>query len=319
MARHRRSERWAQIATAVGVAVVVVAALAVGARAKTHIRQTLHATAHAPRASGVAQLMMKTGSKGNFTIKVRGLPGGKVFDVVVNNVKVGTLVTGVRGRGTAKFSTSPKGRVADLGFDPQGADIAVRDDETGDDDLMGDMTDDHPDSAIGCCLGNKDDDGEVECEDLTAAECSAEGGTATTATSCLPNPCGSQPPPTPVVCCLAHSASGAFLDDDPEVECEDDVSQAECATQGGMVVQATSCDPNPCQPAPPPNLVICCVSQGDQGDQEGDQGEDVPRTEPPQCARLTASDCSDEGGTVSSAASCMPNPCVASPCGAFLD
>jgi len=56
-------------------------------------------------------------------------------------------------------------------------------------------------------------------------------------------PCPSQPPPTPVVCCIAHSAAGAFVDDDPEVECEDDVSSAECAAQGGMVVHATSCDP----------------------------------------------------------------------------
>jgi len=253
---------------------------------------------------------------------VRRLPGGKLFDVVVNHVKVGTLVTGAGGQGIAKFSTSPRGHIAALGFDPQGAQIAVRDDETGDDDLEGDMSDDHPQSAIGCCLGDRGDDGgdgEVECENLTAAECSAEQGTPTTATSCLPNPCSTQPPPTPVVCCRAQSATGAFLDDDPEVECEDDVSQAECATQGGMVVQATSCDPNPCQPTPPPNLVICCVSRGDQGDQEGDQGEDVSPTEPPQCERLTASDCSDEGGTVSSATSCMPNPCVASPCGAFLD
>jgi hypothetical protein len=372
MTRHRRSERWAQVGTAAGLTTVVVAALAVNAPAKTHIRLTLTATPHAPGASGVAKLTLRTGPKGRLIVKARHLSGGKSFDVVVNKVKIGTLVTGKSGSGTAKFSTSPSGRAKVLGVDPQGAQIAVRDRETGDDDLEGNMPDDHPGSAIGCCLGNQDDDDDpngecenltaaeclseggtpttatsclpnpcgnqplpatvacclthsatgafvdddpnVECEDLTAADCRAQGGRATTATGCVPNPCESQPPPTTVVCCLAHSAIGAFVDDDPEVECEDDVSQAECATEGGMVVQATSCDPNPCQPVSPPNLVICCVSQGDQGEHEGE-----PQTESPECEHITADECRASGGTVSSAASCVPDPCVASPSGAFLN
>src|SRR5262249_62064919 len=110
-------------------------------------------------------------------------------------------------------------------------------------------------------------------------------------------------PPTPVVCCIAESAAGAFVDDHPEVECEDDVSSAECAAEGGMVVHATSCDPNPCQPTPPPNRVICCVSQGDQGQQQGQ-----PQTEPSECERITAAEGTAEGETVSTAAATKPEP-----------
>jgi hypothetical protein len=175
---------------------------------------------------------------------------------------------------------------AALGFDPQGEHIAIRDEETGDDDLDTDMPDDNPDSAIGCCVG-------TECEDETAAECTASGGTPTPSGGCLPDPCNGNPPPATVVCCRTTSAGGAFVDDDPENECEDDVSSAECAAQGGMVVQATSCEPNPCQPTPPPNLVICCVSDGGESE----------------CEHITADECTTAGGTVNSATSCDPDPC----------
>src|SRR5262249_17874247 len=116
------------------VAALIVAG-AVGALAKTKIRQTLTATAHAPGASGVARLLLRTPTTGKFTIKARRLPGGKTFDVVVNKVKVGTLTTSASGNGTAKFSAPAAGHAAALGFDPQGAQLAIRDEETGDDDL----------------------------------------------------------------------------------------------------------------------------------------------------------------------------------------
>ena len=271
-------------------------ALAGSASAKVNIKQTLTGTVHAPRGTGQARLFLKTGSSGKFSVKARHLPAGKTFDVVVNKIKIGTLTTGPAGNGTAKFSTSPKGRVSMLGTDPQGGEVEVRDDQ-GDDVLDGEMPDDNPDSAIGCCLGSQED-GETECEDMTAADCMAKGGTPTTATDCMPDPCGN-PPPTGTVCCSATNATGASEDDDPEVECEEDV--AACT---GTIVQATSCDSNPCQPTPPPDLVICCVSQGDQGEQEGE-----PQTEPPECEHITAGDCMTAGGTVSTATSCDPDPC----------
>jgi hypothetical protein len=285
--------KWSHWTTVAVLAGAVIAAMVASATAKTKIRQTLHATAHAPNASGLAKLALRTGSSGKFTIKARHLPRGKSFDIVVNKVKVGTLVTGPGGSGVARFSTSPKGRATMLGFDPKGAQIAIRD-EGGDDDLEGNIPDDNPDSAMGCCLGEHDD-GEAECEDMTATECAGHGGTPTTAAGCLPNPCGTNPPPTTVVCCRGSSAGGAFVDDDPEVECEDDVSQSECAHEGGIVVQASSCDPNPCQPAPPPDLVICCVPDGDEAE----------------CEHLTRDHCTGANGTVSTATSCDPDPCGA--------
>jgi hypothetical protein len=300
------------VAVAAGLIALVVMVLAVTAPARTHVRVRLSGTVHAPGASGAAKLAMQPGSHGKFTIKARHLPGGKSFDVIVNGVRVGTLVTGGRGKGTARFTTAPKGSAAILGFDPRGAQIVVRNGETGDDDLEGNMPDDQPGSAIGCCLGDRDDDDdrEVECRELTATACAQKGGTATTATGCLPNPCESQPPTT-VVCCLAHSESGAFVDDDPEVECEDDVSQAKCAARGGTVVQATSCEPNPCQPVPPPNLVVCCVSENDQGnqDEQGDQDEQGGESQHAECEHITADRCTAAGGTVSTATSCDPDPC----------
>ena len=283
-----------------GMLAAVIIALPVHAGAKTRIIQPLLATTHAPGASGTAKLIMKSASNGRFSVKGRHLAAGKSFDVVVNNVKVGTLSTGPGGGGIARFSTSPKGRNALLGFDPRGARIEVRESDSGDDDLDSDMPDNQPDSAVACCLGEhdgNDDDqgdeqGQTECEDdMTAAECQAQGGTPMTSTSCLPNPCATTPPPPSTVCCIAHSATGAFVDDDAEVECEDDAT--ECAAHGGTVVQATSCDPNPCQPAPPPDLVICCVP--DDGESE--------------CERVTADHCTTAGGTTSTATSCDADPC----------
>ncbi|HLY39023.1 MAG TPA: hypothetical protein VKU61_13355 [Candidatus Binatia bacterium] len=289
--------RWIVAAALAGS---IVSALPGDASARTRIVQALSPTAHAPGARGTAKLVMPSGSKGRFSIKARHLAGDTSFDVVVNKVKVGTLATGPGGSGIARFSTSPRGRSAMLGFDPRGAEIEVRDADSGDDDLDTDMPDDHPDSAIGCCLGENDDDqgdeegdhGETECHELTAAECGAKGGTATTATSCLPNPCGQNPPPSTTVCCLAHDGEGESDDDDPEVECEH-LSSSDCAAGNGTTVQATSCDPNPCLPVPPPQLVICCVP--DDGESE--------------CERLTPDHCTAAKGTASTATSCDPDPC----------
>jgi hypothetical protein len=260
--------------------------MAVGAEAKTKIVQRLTPTAHAPDASGVAKLVLRKPTAGTFTVKVRRLPGGKSFDVVVNKVKVGTLRTAASGNATVNFSTA--GHAAALGFDPRGAQVAIREQDTGDDDLEAGMPDNKPDSALGCCLG-------AECEDEVAADCIAHGGTPTAAGGCLPDPCNGNPPPTTVVCCRT-TGTGSSIDDDPQTECEDSLSSAECAAQGGMEVQGTSCDPNPCQPTPPPNLVICCVPDGNES----------------QCERITLDACTAAGGTANASSSCDPDPCGSS-------
>ena len=286
MTSRERPERPIRSGVIAALVAAAIALAATNAMAKTKIRQAMSPTAHAPRASGVARLVLHTPTTGKFTVKARRLPGGKTFDVVVNGVKVGTLTTGPKGTGTAKFTTSGARHAATLGFDPQGAPLAIRDEDTGDDDLETDMPDDNPDSAIGCCLGS-------ECEEETAAECTAHGGTPTGAGGCLPDPCSSNPPSSKAVCCDTMD-SGASVDDDPEVECEDDTSEADCAARGGMIVEASSCDPNPCQPTPPPQLVICCVPDG--GGSE--------------CEHVTPDHCTAAGGTVNPATSCDPDPCA---------
>jgi hypothetical protein len=264
--------------------------LAVSAAARTKapksiaLTQKLTATSNAPGASGTASAFLKRGYRGRFSIKAKHLRGGASFDVVVNGVKVGDLVTGARGGGGARFNTSPKPRTGRLGFDPRGAHVAVREHDTGMDHLECDMPGGSPDSAIGCCVGErnvKSGDSGVTCELRTADACTARGGRPTTATTCLPDPCGGNPPPATVVCCRSSSAAGAVIDDDPAVECEEDLSESECADHGGMVVDASSCEPNPCQPVPPPDMVVCCVPDDDGSD----------------CEHVTSQHCSDAGGT----------------------
>jgi hypothetical protein len=180
-----------------------------------------------------------------------------------------------------------------LGTDPSGQTIAVRDDQ-GDDDLEGDMPDDNQGGTdVACCVPG---DNESECEEETAADCTAAGGTAPGASSCIPNPCRSTGGGSTVVCCIANSAAGAFVDDDPELECEDGGSAADCAQAGGTVVQATSCDPNPCAPVPPPQIVVCCVTDGEESE----------------CEEVTPDHCTAAGWTVSSATACDPDPCTTS-------
>ena len=137
-----------------------------------------------------------------------------------------------------------------------------------------------------CCIP---DDSGPECEDRTADECAAQGGTVVAgATSCLPNPCDGAPPVgQDIVCCLP---------DDSGAECEDR-TQAECLAGGGVVVNATSCDPNPCAAIPPadPDVVCCLPDNGGDGT--------------PECEDLTADACVAAGGTVSDATSCTPDPC----------
>src|SRR5215468_215588 len=114
-------------AVAFGAAVGVLGAMAVAKTGGVNITRKLTATGHAPGARGIAKLRLKSGSSGTFSVRAKHLPGGQTFDVVVNKVKVGTLMTSPRGGGIAKFSTAPHGRTAMLGFQPQGAMVAVRD------------------------------------------------------------------------------------------------------------------------------------------------------------------------------------------------
>ena len=272
-------------------AVVALCGAAGTAMAQVRVKQSLTATAHAPRARGRATLALRTGTKGDLTVVARHLAPRKSYDVIVRHVKVATLTTGASGSGRVRLSTDPRGHDALLGVDPRGDQIEVRDGQTGDDDLVGDIPNDSKDPNAGaCCVSGSE---HSECEDRTSAACTAAGGTPSTATSCLPDPCGSTPPPSGgAVCCISHSATGAFLDDSPEMECED-ISESDCATAGGTAVQATSCDAHPCAPVPPPQVVVCCATSGNEQE----------------CEELTPEHCTALAGTPSSAAGCDPDPC----------
>lgn len=269
------------------VAAMLVAASVGTAQASSNkVKTELTATASAPGARGKANAVVRNATKGRFEVKVQKLPANTSYDVVVGGIKVGSITTKNNGSAKIRFSSTPKSNDVLLGFDPRGAAVEVRS-ESGDDVLTGNLPADPNDldgSDIACCIP---DDSGMECEDRTEAECVAQGGTVTGATSCLPNPCGETPPvDVDIVCCLP---------DDSGPECEDR-TQAECVAQGGTVVEATSCLPeNPCQAAPLPGDadVQCCL----------------PDNSGVECEDRTAAECEAQGGINKGAGMCTPTSC----------
>jgi hypothetical protein len=269
------------------LAFVSGASSAAAAGHKVKLKQHLTATSADGDARGAAGFALK-GADGKFDVKAARLARDAGYDVVVGGVKVGELHTGRSGGGRIRFTSNPVKGDRLLGFDPRGHQVSVRD-GSGDDVLVGVVPDDTIDpTATACCLS--DEDGESECEDRTPDACTAAGGTPTQVTSCVPDPCASTPPASVIVCCLNETD-----DDESETECEDR-SEAECAAEGGMVVQATTCDPNPCAPVPPADRVTCCVP-------DDDDPADV------ECEGITAEACTARGGTPATATSCEPDPC----------
>lgn len=275
--------------TLMALALVAVTQTAVHARHGGKVKQPLTSTGTDPDASGLTRLALKNASVGQFQVRVHKLDRKATFQVIVGGVHVADLITNGGGGGKVRFRSRPRGHDLALGFDPRGKTIVVRS-ATGDDVLVVDFPENQPGQPadVVCCIP---DDRGPECEDRTADECAAQGGTvAVGATSCLPNPCADAPPVGgDIVCCIP---------DDSGPECEDR-TQAECMAQGGTVVQATSCDPNPCAPAPPAQGdVVCCLP---------DNGGDGLA----ECEDRTAAACTVAGGTVSDATSCTPDPCNA--------
>ena len=135
-----------------------------------------------------------------------------------------------------------------------------------------------------CCIP---DDSGPECEDRTPAECAAQGGTVTTATSCLPNPCAGTPPP------VGATSSAAF----PTTA----VRSARTAPPTSAPPRAASwsrrprATPNPCASVTPPanDDVQCCLP-----DDSGTECED-----------RTPAACAVEGGVNAGAGTCTPDPC----------
>lgn len=279
-------------ASAIAIGAMLGVAAGPATAGTVRVKKDLTRTGADTDARGKTELRLRGGAKDRFDVTGSHLAPDSSFDVVVRGVKVGTLTTNHRGSGRVRFSTRPGTRDLTLGFDPRGSTVDVRDDG-GHDVLVGDIPSDSLDpSASACCLPHSSGgENEVDCEDLTADACTAAGGTVQTAGSCLPDPCGSSPVSgTGIVCCTNQTG-----DDGSESEC-DDRTQAECAAAGGTVVQAASCDPNPCAPTPPASATACCVP-----DPSGSGESDCEVTTPEACTALQ--------GTVASGTTCSADPC----------
>src|SRR5262249_14590171 len=152
----RTATRWA---ASVPIAALLALGLASHAMAGTHVKGSLTATSHAPRAHGRATLALATATKAHFLVGTPRLTPTLSFEVVVGGVKVGAFTTNARGVGKMKLNTTPTHSQGLLGVDPRGKTIEVRDGTSGDDDLDGDMPDDGGSAtgAFACCV--PDDDG----------------------------------------------------------------------------------------------------------------------------------------------------------------
>lgn len=265
----------------------LLVALAAGSASAgaSKVKVNLAADDSAPDARGRAIAVVRHETKGRFEVRVQKLAGDASYELLIGGIKVGTLHTKGNGSAKLRFATAPKGNDLLLGFDPRGATIAVRA-ASGDDVLTGTVPTDPGDDPtdVVCCIP---DDSGTECEDRTASECAAQGGTVSDATSCLPDPCGGEPPvDRDVVCCIP---------DDSGPECEDR-TPAECAAQGGVAVEATSCLPNPCAgtPVPDDDEIQCCV----------------PHDGGFECEDRTPARCAERGGVDRGPGSCGPTACA---------
>jgi len=143
------------------------------------------------------------GDDGRFEVSAGKLDRKASYEVIVSGVKVARFTTSGGGSGKARLRANPRGQDGLLGFDPRGADVVIRN-AGGQDVLFGAVPADDSSNEAGeiiCCV--PDDDG-TECEDRTPAKCAAQGGTVSTATSCVPNPCDGSTPPAggEIVCCI---------------------------------------------------------------------------------------------------------------------
>jgi hypothetical protein len=219
-------------------------------------------------------------------VRVRRLAPAGQFEIVLDGVRIGELATSGGGNGKLRFRSRPRGKDLLLGVDPRGRELVIRD-ATGAVVLGAPIPDDSIDpTKVRCCLP---DDSGTECEDRTAAECSAAGGVDLGPGSCLPNPCADAPVPgDDVVCCLP---------DDSGPECEDRTA-AECSAQGGISLGAGTCLPNPCEPFTPPadDDIRCCL----------------PDDSGPECEDRTVAECAAEGGVNIGAGVCAPDTCLGS-------
>jgi hypothetical protein len=206
--------------------------------------------------------------------------------------------------------------------------------------------------AVACCFP----DG--TCQDLTAAACTAQGGSPRP----YPSACATTQCPQPGACCYAdgtcrvvqqspcEDAGGTWngapsCDPNPcpgaccffDGTC-DELNRAQCSAQGGTFLgEGVSCGPNPCT-----YVSACCLSSGNclqaawpaclnlGGEFLGWPGQPPVPCEPNPCLpgacclgeachQLPSYDCEQEGGLfVGVGIPCDPNPCTVGAC-CFFD
>ena len=260
---------------------------ALAASGKVKEEASLLVTGADDDARGRLKLQIRGGSDGRFDVRVQKLAGDTTYEVLADGVAIGTITTSGGGNGRLRFRSAPRSsKDVFLGFDPRGMVIVIRD-ASGADLLAAMVPSTSSSSGSGdviCCVP---DDSGPECEDRTPEECAAEGGTVSTATSCLPNPCAGTAPPagSDIVCCIP---------DDSGPECEDRTVD-ECALAGGVVIEATSCLDNPCAGTPAADPDIQCCLADDSG---------------PECEDRTPAECAAESGVNLGTGTCLPNPCA---------
>src|SRR5207244_4317013 len=89
------------------------------------ISEKLTATAAAPRARGRAVVVVR-GSDRKVRVAARGLQESTTHDVILDDVKIGTLTTSGRGNGRARFGSRLHTHDQFLGTDPRGKTIILR-------------------------------------------------------------------------------------------------------------------------------------------------------------------------------------------------
>jgi hypothetical protein len=220
------------------------------------VRQKLAATGADAGAYGKATEAQKGGLRGQLVVGREEGDASTSFDVTIDGVRVGTLRSNARGRGSGRFRTEPRKPDEQLlGVDPRAVrwppcGAAPSRSREGSPTIRS-----TPRTSAAACPTTPG----TECEDRTTAQCAAEGGVSLGAGTCPPNPCAPLPPADGNVrCCLAND-SGA--------ECED--RTAACAVAGGVNIGPGACVPNPCATTsttlPPTALVrVACEKRADR-------------------------------------------------------
>src|SRR5262249_18949564 len=212
------------------LAILGVSTLATEARAHSEQESgSLASTGVDPDARGKVKLTVRNLTDGRLDIKGQKLDPNATFAVLVDRVLVGQFPPTGGGNGRIRFRSRPRSPHDQLlGFDPRGALVVVRN-AAGQDVLAVQLADSgsvNPGDVV-CCIP---DASGAECEDRTAEECAMQGGTVSTATSCLPNPCAGEPPPAgDVVCCIPDDAGPERHDPTPTPSAPP--SEVRCSSQ----------------------------------------------------------------------------------------